>query len=264
MLSNLDIELYTTQGYLVVENVLKEPILTLARETCNAAVNWKEKQMQDAGINDDGINLLNRRYFISCRKEKYFMERNISNNLDKIIFNELMENICKATIGNTAYLHNEQFVVKYRDEESSFAWHQDSGYSVYKRDGSVGAERHKPYVTCWIALDDMTEENGTISVLPFNRAGNGQLTKHSWSNSEAAMVGYNGSDQGVLIEIPAGSIVCFSSVTLHKSGPNLTSDPRRSYIIQYAPTAFGYEDDPKRRYAPSGGQSFLVDGTRVI
>ena len=87
MLSNLDIELYTTQGYLVVENVLKEPILTLARETCNAAVNWKEKQMQDAGINDDGINLLNRRYFISCRKEKYFMERNISNNLDKIIFN---------------------------------------------------------------------------------------------------------------------------------------------------------------------------------
>ena len=142
MLSNLDIELYTTQGYLVVENVLKEPILTLARETCNAAVNWKEKQMQDAGINDDGINLLNRRYFISCRKEKYFMERNISNNLDKIIFNELMENICKATIGNTAYLHNEQFVVKYRDEESSFAWHQDSGYSVYKRDGSVVAERH--------------------------------------------------------------------------------------------------------------------------
>ena len=74
MISNINIELYAKQGYLVIENVLDESVLTLARETCNAAVAWKEKQMQGSGINDDGINLLNRRYFISCRKEKYFME----------------------------------------------------------------------------------------------------------------------------------------------------------------------------------------------
>lgn len=28
---------------------------------------------------------------------------------------------------------------------------------------------YKPFATSWIALDDMSFENGTISVLPFSR-----------------------------------------------------------------------------------------------
>lgn len=46
------------------------------------------------------------------------------------------------------------------DGETSFAWHQDSGYSVYQG----GASRHKPYVTFWIALDDMSEKNFQRSI----------------------------------------------------------------------------------------------------
>ena len=33
----------------------------------------------------------------------------------------------------------------------------------------------------------------------------------------------------------AGSIVVFSSLTPHSTGPNLTDDARKAYIVQYAP-----------------------------
>ena len=38
--------------------------------------------------------------------------------------------------------------------------------------GYVGTDTpHRPYLTCWVALDDMSEENGTVHVLPAPRAG---------------------------------------------------------------------------------------------
>ena len=35
---------------------------------------------------------------------------------------------------------------------------------------------------------------------------------------------------------PAGSIVVFSSLTPHSTGPNHTDDVRKAYIVQFAPT----------------------------
>ena len=35
--------------------------------------------------------------------------------------------------------------------------------------------------------------------------------------------------------LAAGSVAVFSSLTPHRTGPNLTSDTRKAYILQYAP-----------------------------
>ena len=37
------------------------------------------------------------------------------------------------------------------------------------------------------------------------------------------------------LEVPAGGIAVFSSLTPHRTGPYLTSETRKSYILQYAP-----------------------------
>jgi ectoine hydroxylase-related dioxygenase (phytanoyl-CoA dioxygenase family) len=37
------------------------------------------------------------------------------------------------------------------------------------------------------------------------------------------------------VEAPAGSIVVFSSLTPHKTGPNQSGSVRKSYIVQFAP-----------------------------
>jgi ectoine hydroxylase-related dioxygenase (phytanoyl-CoA dioxygenase family) len=69
--------------------------------------------------------------------------------------------IAQAALGDTVYLFNEQYVVKAAEQGMPFSWHQDSGFIDYP---------HRPYLTCWIALDDMTEANGTVYLLPYMRA----------------------------------------------------------------------------------------------
>ncbi len=48
------------------------------------------------------------------------------------------------------------------------------------------------------------------------------------------MVGYHGSDPGIPVIVPAGSIVAFSSRMFHRSGANTTDRMRRSYLAQYS------------------------------
>jgi ectoine hydroxylase-related dioxygenase (phytanoyl-CoA dioxygenase family) len=38
------------------------------------------------------------------------------------------------------------------------------------------------------------------------------------------------------VPAPAGSIVVFSSLTPHSTGPNRTHDVRKAYIVQFAPS----------------------------
>ena len=67
-----------------------------------------------------------------------------------------MAEICRATLGPTAYLLLEQFVVKGARTGLELGWHQDAGYIPFEC---------SPYVTVWIALDDVDERNGTLYLL---------------------------------------------------------------------------------------------------
>ena len=42
-----------------------------------------------------------------------------------------MADVCRATLGDTAYLFWEQYVVKGAEAGMKFSWHQDSGYVGY-------------------------------------------------------------------------------------------------------------------------------------
>lgn len=238
------------QGYVLVPDFLTAEQLELVRNACDRSIEQIERDMRSRGVTEDRINVLGRKYFILSPREQH-------EELNGIVFSSGTAAVCDATIGPTAYLHNEQYVVKMTDSQTSFAWHQDSGYSVYQG----GAARHRPYVTCWIALDDMSQANGTISVLPFSRAPSRGLVAHSWDESVNAMVGYRGDDPGDPVEVPAGTLVAFSSFLLHRSGANTTDKPRRSYFIAFTPELFLHQDRSKGIY--SSGDPLMIDGELV-
>ena len=239
---------FTKQGFIIVQEFLDKTELKAVRTACDHEVGCIAEDMRSKGILEQGINVLDRKYFINNARIQH-------PKLADIIFSDKTEALCRATIGDTAYLHNEQFVVKMMDKMTSFAWHQDSGYSIY----NGGATPHEPYLTCWIALDDMSEDNGTISILPFSRyAPARELLKHKWIDEVNAMVGYSGDDPGDLIEVSAGTLVAFSSRLLHKSGANTTLRPRRSYFIAFTPTLFLHQDETKGIY--SQGSPLIENG----
>ena len=59
---------------------------------------------------------------------------------------------------------------------------------------------------------------------------------------------------------PAGSIVAFSSVVIHRSGPNFTDKLRRAYIAQYSKEVITLKDAK----TPWGSFEQVLDGGNVV
>ena len=68
-----------------------------------------------------------------------------------------IKKLTSELLGKKVFLFNEQIVTKEPHTKSSFNWHQDSGYIDFE---------HKPYLSTWLALDDINELNGPLSLIP--------------------------------------------------------------------------------------------------
>jgi len=220
------IEQYRDEGYFVLERVIPEQHLEMLRSECARYIRMIEDEMDRQGRDVIGLNHRHSRYFISNRYKE-------SPHIADFIFSDLMAEICRATLGEAAYLFHEQYVVKAAERGMKFGWHQDSGYV---------RSLHKPYVTCWCALDDVNEENGTVYLLPYSRAGVRERVAHSREEGTNDLIGYFGDDPGIPVIVPAGSIAVFSSVCFHRSGPNRTDKMRRIYLPQYSAEPILSED----------------------
>ena len=226
------IEQYHREGFFILESVIPEHVLDALRAECLRYIDIADREMEAKGLRTDGITHYKKRYFISNRSAS-------SPIMTDFLFSELMASICQATLGDNAYLFNEQYVVKAADTDSKFAWHQDSGY--------IG-HYHRAYLSCWCALDDMGIENGTIYVLPYSRDGrhsSDELIQHIVEAGSNDKVGYHGDDPGDPAIVPAGSIAVFSSRTFHRSGANTTDRYRRSYLAQYSAEPIMSKDGAK-------------------
>lgn len=211
------LEQYRTEGYFVLEGVMTAEELELVRGGGQYSMDRLDARMEAAGVERMGISARGKRYFSSM----VYRERP---ELRAFIYGPTMAAICRAVLGPEAYLFYEQYVIKAADPDTTFAWHQDSGY-VH--------EDHQPYLTCWIALDNVTEENGSVYLLPYSRSGIRSYVKHIRAET-GDQVCYFGSDTGMPVTVPAGSIVCFSSTVIHRSGANSTDRLRRVYLLQYS------------------------------
>jgi ectoine hydroxylase-related dioxygenase (phytanoyl-CoA dioxygenase family) len=209
---------YKEEGYFILEQVIPDEHLELLRNECQHYIDELDAEMDRQSVDKIGINHKGKRYFIPG----FGKDRNPR--LAEFLFSSLMQKVCNATLGPTPYLFLDQYVVKAAEKGMKFGWHQDSGYIGHP---------HPPYLTCWCTLDDVTEENGTVYLLPYSRAGSRELVPHVKDPETNDKVGYFGDDPGVPVIIPAGSIACFSSTVFHRSGFNATNYMRRIYLAQY-------------------------------
>ena len=243
-ISKNQIQEYLEKGFFILENIIPDSDLNVLRAECDYLIDLQDKEMNRIGSDELNLSRKNSRYFV-------FLAYKERPQLGKYIFSDVMAEICKATIGDKAYLFWEQFVVKGLDKKGAeFTWHQDSGYVDHP---------HKPYVNCWIPLDDVSEENGTIHLLTYDEAGTNQKIKHKLIEGSNDRVGYFGRKPGFPAVVKAGSIVIFSSTVLHRSGPNNTNKMRRAWAIQYSPEII-YEPDGSLKGLD---ELFIEDGKRV-
>jgi phytanoyl-CoA hydroxylase len=123
-----------------------------------------------------------------------------------------------------ARLYWEQAVAKPPQARTELPWHQDNGYTPL-----IPEE----YVTCWLALDDADLENGCIWVIP---GSHHYGTQQHHAGAGPFRVGRDGdSGDGVPVPVHRGDVLVFSSLIMHRSGPNVTDRHRRAWIIQFCP-----------------------------
>ncbi len=210
---------YREEGYFILERAILDEHLQIIREACDHLIDLMHQEMDRLGTDHIHISHRGKRYHIAKKYDQ-------APRLSEFVFSDLMAEICRATIGDTAYLFYDQYVVKAAEKGLPFSWHQDSGYLGFA---------HRPYVTCWCAVDDMTLENGTAYVLPYSKVGIKTLVEHIRDPVTGDKCGYFGQEEGIPAVVPAGSIVVFSSLTFHRSGFNRTNKMRRAYVTQYSP-----------------------------
>ncbi|MET0903774.1 MAG: phytanoyl-CoA dioxygenase family protein [Acidimicrobiales bacterium] len=123
-----------------------------------------------------------------------------------------------------ARLYWEQAVAKPPQARTELPWHQDNGYTPL-----VPEE----YVTCWLALDDAVVDNGCLWVIPgSHHRGTQRHVNHEGGGP--FRVGHHGpAGDGVPVPVAKGSVLVFSSLMMHRSGPNTTDRPRRAWILQF-------------------------------
>ena len=152
---------------------------------------------------------------------------------------KLFADLCQDLLGPDCRLYWDQAVYKKPYCPEEFPWHQDNGYNFVAP---------QDYLTCWIPLVDTTIDNGCPWIMPgVHRLG----TLSHWHT----YLGYeclNTPTGAVPIPAKAGDVVVFSSLTPHRTGPNLTDGERKAYILQFA-------HDPSVMLSKDGGSSVPQD-----
>ena len=135
-----------------------------------------------------------------------------------------MLDLCHDLIGPDVRLYWDQAVYKKTEKPRRVPWHQDNGYTYVEP---------QEYLTVWLALTDATVDNGCPEVASgCHRLG---TLEHHYVDP----LGWECLPEGtesVAAPVPAGGAVVFSSLTPHRTGPNLTGEVRKAYILQYCPS----------------------------
>lgn len=116
----------------------------------------------------------------------------------------------------------------------SEAWPVHSDWAYFR-----AQDYPQDVVSSAIALDDLTEENGTMRLWPNT---NDEFVEHKRTdNGLEVPPEHVDEDNAELLEIPAGSLVLFDSIVWHDSSPNMTDNPRRLMIYSHYPASAGQE-----------------------
>jgi ectoine hydroxylase-related dioxygenase (phytanoyl-CoA dioxygenase family) len=178
-----------------------------------------ERRVEDFLRTQDGG-----RFFIAQADAITFSVHLVSRSraLRELCAGPVFQDLAHDLIGPDVRLYWDQAVYKKPEPRREFPWHQDNGYTYVEP---------QQYLTCWIALGDATLDNGCPWVAPgLHRRGTLEhwMTDVGWACLEHP-------ERSVPVEARAGSIVVFSSLTPHRTGPNRTDRVRKTYIVQLAP-----------------------------
>ncbi len=169
-----------------------------------------------------------------------------------LLYSPILRMMAYQLLAAPVRFFHDQLFCKPPAHGGSVSWHQDYSYWTWTQPMA--------HLTCWIALDDATTENGCLHYVPGS---------HRWGL--LPVTGLSGDMESVKeilepwqvevfqnrvpVELKAGEAVLHHPLVMHGSFQNRSSDPRRGAVVNYA--ADGVWSNPETLEGP-GSTAFPV------
>jgi ectoine hydroxylase-related dioxygenase (phytanoyl-CoA dioxygenase family) len=158
--------------------------------------------------------------------------------------------------GPVRFWHDQLFV-KPPVDGAVVEWHQD--YSYWTRTKPVA------HLTCWIGLDDSTEENGCVRYIPGSHKWD-LLPRYHLSGDMTSVFEFLTDDQRNAFDpvpalLKAGEASFHHSLVLHGSYENTSDRPRRAAVLNFfRDGVVSDSDDPLLQGIPPIARGEKVEG----
>ncbi|MER3473524.1 MAG: phytanoyl-CoA dioxygenase family protein [Armatimonadota bacterium] len=229
-----DVQFYRENGYWIAPKILSDEELELLREHHAKVIAGEYGTLRppwsrniEPGAPLDRIVKIDNSYWADAV-------------IARAVLNPLIgEMAARLTGAKGIRLWHDQLLYKPPDTgaRGNVGWHQDYGYWQCADPPEL--------LTAWLALDDVTEENGCMQVVPgSHRWGllpEGNFFEQDLETLQRRIEAVSGRPwRTVKCEMPAGALSFHHCLTIHGSGLNLSQRPRRSWAIHLMPDGTRY------------------------
>ena len=164
-----------------------------------------------------------------------------------------MTDVVADLIGPNVKFHHSKINAKLPGGTTAVKWHQDFPFTPHSNDDLI---------TALLMVDEVTEENGPLEVLPGSHTGPIHDLWHDgvFTGSVDNELADDCQSKAVRCVGPAGSVCLMHTRLLHGSAPNLSTNSRNLFICVYsAEDAVPYAANPM----PTEHEGLVVRGERT-
>jgi ectoine hydroxylase-related dioxygenase (phytanoyl-CoA dioxygenase family) len=256
VLSQEQVSFFNTNGYLVVEDAVDTALLEQLRADFAAWVEESKSHSEPYGstINDRprfDVEAGHNAEAPALRRVNAPVE--VSDAYHQAMSNSRMTQAVVELIGPNVKFHHSKINSKLPGAKTVVKWHQDFPFTPHSNDDVI---------TALLMVDDVTEENGPLEVVPGSHTGEIHSLWHNdkFTGAIDDAVAEDCQRESVVCKGRAGSVCLMHTRLLHGSAPNLSQDPRTLFICVYsAEDAVPYSPNPM----PNKHEGMVVGGERT-
>lgn len=252
-LNQQQIDFFWDNGYLVAENAVDEATLAALRSDFDQWVDDSRAHSEAFGEAIDGrarfdVEPGHTAEMPALRRVNAPVE--ISPAYYRAMAQSRMSEMVADLIGPNVKFHHSKINSKLPGGKTAVKWHQDFPFTPHSNDDLI---------TALLMVDEVTDENGPLEVLPKSHKGQIHSLWHDgqFTGAIEEAAAQTCQQQSVKCMGPAGSVCLMHTRLLHGSAPNLSSAPRTLFISVYsAEDAVPYSPNPM----PSKYEGLVVKG----
>lgn len=218
---NINAKVYSEKlkenGFVMIENVFSEEILAPLRKLVKEIVGYADKNLEDPFFN----------YYLRHRSDQGVLYDLFQRHpeFQTLARNSLMLDVLEGVLGKDIFMYENCLVYKPKGKRNEVPFHQDF----------INRPNEPIKYISWIALDDVTVENGAMKMIPGSHK-NGFLPMYrvkGETHHDRIKPEFIDDSKAIHATMKAGTVLIFNQLVVHGSDRVNGDGNRRAYRMSF-------------------------------